>query len=845
LSLGRIPKPAYPAGVGGVEHPGEVIDRYRLLEPIGEGGFGIAFRAEQVEPVQRQVALKVIKAGMDTKEVIARFEAERQALALMDHPNIARVLDGGATAAGRPYFVMELVRGIPITGFCDQNRLSTRKRLQLFIKICQAVQHAHQKGIIHRDIKPGNVLVTLQDGEPVPKVIDFGIAKALGQKLTEKTLFSGLQNLMGTPAYMSPEQAALSGLDIDTRADIYSLGVLLYELLTGETPIDAETVRKSALDEIRRMIQESEPLRPSTRLQALGEQLSVTAQRRGTESAVLGRLVRGDLDWIVMKCLEKDRQRRYETANGLAVDVARHLNSEPVVARPPSNLYRLQKTLRRHTLAFAAAGAVMASLVLGLSAATWLYFKTNAAEREQYRLWLQAERDKSKAQREEKKSKQVAYYLENTLGDIAPSLAKKCTKPYVQEVLARTDERIGAELREQPDVEAIVRKALAGVQIDIGEFAGAETNLTRVLEINRRLYGNQGPEVTITLARLVELLCAEGKRTQAEPLAKEAIGMLEHIPEARSENQGRNRGPDSPLPEQTSPLEGALKSLHATMQQSLSENMLGDITQARTSLLLAGMLERAGRLDAAAIEYRRALRIYEEEMARFPQNSTFGCRRDAIRGDLASVLNAQGKASEVKALLKQRPRGQEIRPTEESTARQPVIPPTSDQPAKTEPAVSATDLLGRTVPQTFALKLLSGGEIQLLAGTNHGPIVLDFFASWCGPCRLVTPVIAQIAREHADRGVRYLAVNCWGEAPEAVRNYLSRARLEIPVALDVKRAMSDAFKVDAVPKIVVLDGSNTIRYVHVGATPELADDLRRALDQLLSAQPARSQRRSP
>src|SRR6266705_240209 len=342
------------------EKPGDRIGRYKLLQQIGEGGFGIVFMAEQLEPVQRKVALKVIKAGMDTREVIARFEAERQALALMDHPNIARVLDGGATEAGRPYFVMELMRGIPITDYCYQNNLPTTERLELFIKVCQAVQHAHQKAVIHRDLKPANILVTLHDGEPVPKVIDFGVAKALGQKLTEKTLFTGFHHMLGTPAYMSPEQAALSGLDIDTRADIYSLGVLLYELLTGVTPFDIDTFRKAALDEVRRMIRETEPPKPSTRLRTLGDKLPEVARHRHTDPAALSRLIRGDLDWIVMKCLEKDRQRRYETANGLAMDVQRHLENVPVVARPPSNLYRFQKLVRRHKLAFAAASAVAA-----------------------------------------------------------------------------------------------------------------------------------------------------------------------------------------------------------------------------------------------------------------------------------------------------------------------------------------------------------------------------------------------------------------------------------------------------------------------------------------------------
>jgi len=363
-----------------LERTGMMIGRYKLLQQIGEGGFGVVFMAEQMEPVQRKVALKVIKAGMDTREVNARFEAERQALALMDHPNIAQVLDGGATASGRPYFVMELVRGLPITQYSDQYNLATRERLELFIKVCRAVQHAHQKGVIHRDLKPTNVLVTLHDGEPVPKVIDFGVAKALGQKLTEKTLFTRFEQMIGTPAYMSPEQAALGGLDIDTRADIYSLGVLLYELLTGVTPLDAETLRHGALDEIRRLIRETDPPKPSTRLLTLGERLAEVARQRHAEPTALGRLIRGDLDWITMKALEKDRRRRYETVNGLAADIERHLRDEPVTARPPSAVYRLQKVARRHRVAFAAGSVVAFTLVLGVIISTWQAVRARRAQ---------------------------------------------------------------------------------------------------------------------------------------------------------------------------------------------------------------------------------------------------------------------------------------------------------------------------------------------------------------------------------------------------------------------------------------------------------------------------------
>ena len=366
------------------EKPGDRIGHYKLLQQIGEGGCGVVYMAEQEQPIRRRVALKVIKLGMDTKAVIARFEAERQALALMDHPNIAKVLDAGATETGRPFFVMELVRGIKITEYCDQNNLSTEERLDLFVQICHAIQHAHQKGIIHRDIKPSNILVTLHDGKPLPKIIDFGIAKATsGQELTDKTLFTAFEQFIGTPAYMSPEQAEMSTLDIDTRSDIYALGVLLYELLTGRTPLDQNELMGAGLNEMRRIIREEEPLRPSTRISTLeAADQTALARRRHSEPPQLIHLVRGDLDWIVMKCLEKDRTRRYETANGLAHDVLCHLRSEPVLARPPSRMYRFQKLVRRNKAAFAAVGAVAAALVLGLGLSTWLFLRERTARRE-------------------------------------------------------------------------------------------------------------------------------------------------------------------------------------------------------------------------------------------------------------------------------------------------------------------------------------------------------------------------------------------------------------------------------------------------------------------------------
>jgi serine/threonine protein kinase/WD40 repeat protein len=362
------------------ESPGAVIGPYKLMEQIGEGGMGLVFVAEQQQPVRRKVAVKVIKPGMDTREVIARFEAERQALALMDHPNIARVFDAGATASGRPYFVMELVRGVAITDFCDANRLTPRERLELFVHVCQAVQHAHQKGIIHRDLKATNILVTLHDGTPVVKVIDFGVAKAIGQHLTDKTVYTRFAQLIGTPMYMSPEQAEMSGLDIDTRSDIYALGVLLYELLTGTTPFDKERLQTAAFDEIRRIIREEEPPPPSTRFSTLGQVTATLSANRKSDPRRLSQLFRGELDWIVMKALEKNRNRRYESASAFAADVQRYLNDEAVLACPPTLGYRLRKSVRRHKGPVLAAALVVLALVGGIIGTTWGMLRATDAE---------------------------------------------------------------------------------------------------------------------------------------------------------------------------------------------------------------------------------------------------------------------------------------------------------------------------------------------------------------------------------------------------------------------------------------------------------------------------------
>src|SRR5262245_17023591 len=372
------------------ERPGALLGPYKLIEQIGEGGMGTVWMAQQTAPVKRLVALKFIKAGMDSKQVIARFEAERQALALMDHTNIARVLDAGTSSAGRPYFVMDLVKGVPITKYCDEHHLTPRQRLELFLPVCQAIQHAHQKGIIHRDLKPSNVLVALYDGKPVPKVIDFGVAKAAGQTLTDKTLVTGFGALVGTLEYMSPEQAEINQLDVDTRSDIYALGVLLYELLAGSPPFSRKQLENAGMLEMLRVIREQEPSKPSTKLSS-SEALPTLSANRGTEPAKLTRLLRGELDWIVMKALEKDRTRRYETANGFALDVQRYLADEPVQACPPSARYRFRKFARRNKGPVLASSFVFLALVVGVIGTTWGLLRAERARRGEEEQRLAAE----------------------------------------------------------------------------------------------------------------------------------------------------------------------------------------------------------------------------------------------------------------------------------------------------------------------------------------------------------------------------------------------------------------------------------------------------------------------
>jgi eukaryotic-like serine/threonine-protein kinase len=522
-----LESPARPAGSAGVDvGPGAVIGAYKLLEEIGEGGMGVVFMAEQTRTVRRRVALKVIKPGMDSRQVIARFEAERQALALMEHPNIARVLDAGSTDSGRPYFVMELVRGVPITEYCDANRLDAERRLELFVTVCLAIQHAHQKGIIHRDIKPTNVMVTLQDGRPVAKVIDFGIAKAIEQKLTEKTLFTAYGQMIGTPAYMSPEQAEMGEVDVDTRSDIYSLGVLLYELMTGTTPIESTRLRTAGYSEIQRLIREETPPRPSSRLSTLGKAATILAGNRGTDHGRLARFLAGDLDWIMMKALEKDRTRRYATAGEFAADVERFLRHEAVVARPPSALYRLATFVRRHRVGVLAAAAATLALVAGTAVATWQAVAATRAKRSAQAAAGAADEARRTAEAKEAETRAVLDFVQDRIFSAARPLGQAsglgkdvtlqstltAALPYVEQSFAR-----------QPLVEARLRETLGQSFLYLGEARMASEQFDRAHAIDTRLLGPSDARTLKSANAQADSYRAQGRLDEALELARRTL----------------------------------------------------------------------------------------------------------------------------------------------------------------------------------------------------------------------------------------------------------------------------------------------------------------------------------
>jgi serine/threonine protein kinase len=524
--------------------PGDTIGPYRLIEKLGEGAVGIVWRASQQEPVRREVALKIIKAGMDTREVIARFEAERQALALMEHPHIAKVFDAGATATGRPFFVMELVRGVPLTTYCDAQRLPTAARLELFIKVCHAVQHAHQKGVIHRDLKPSNILVTSHDGVPVPKVIDFGIAKATSARLTDRTLFTAFTQFIGTPAYMSPEQAEFSGLDLDTRSDIYSLGVLLYELLTGCTPFDARELMRAGFEAMCRRIREEEPARPSARLTTLaGDALRTVAGQRQIEAPRLIGQLRGELDWVVMRCLEKDRTRRYPTANGLAEDVRRYLQDEPVNAVAPSALYSLRKFARRHRTAFAAGLAIAFILLAATILSTALAVRAFRAERlaetrraNEAAARAEAETQRAAAETAERKAEAEAatnraiteFLRRDLLAQASPEQQPERDVP-LRTVLDRAATRIDGRFPDQPLVEAALRETLGDTYTALGEHSAQQQQFEVATTLYAKELGADSEPALRTAARVVQALRMQTKMPEASAAATDLLARAERV----------------------------------------------------------------------------------------------------------------------------------------------------------------------------------------------------------------------------------------------------------------------------------------------------------------------------
>jgi len=651
------------------EQPGAVVaGRYKLLEAIGEGGMGTVWMAEQSQPVRRKVALKLIKPGMDSKSVLARFETERQALAVMDHPNIAKVLDGGLTESGRPFFVMEYIKGVPITEYCEAARLSIAERLQLFVEVCQAVQHAHQKGIIHRDLKPSNILIALYDDRAVPKVIDFGLAKAVYESLTEQTLHTAHGLVLGTPMYMSPEQAQLNNLDVDTRSDLYSLGVLLYELLTGTTPLEKQRFKEAAWDEIRRIIREEEPPRPSVRLSS-SEMLPSLAAGRQMEPLRLTKLVRGELDWIAMKALEKDRARRYETANGLARDVERYLADEPVEACPPSASYRLKKMLRRNKGPVLATALVLLALLAGMAGTTWGLLearwqrdRAESGEKLAGERLVQVDAERQKAEEAKQIAQSVGYFLQNKLlGQADPETqadtlrwagglsAEAVENPTIRELLDRTAkelaaEKIDASFPNQPLVQAEVLYTVGRTYGGVGEYERAIGFLERSAALYRQHLGSDHPDTLNSMNNLGLAYQAAGKLDLALPLFEETLKLKKaklgpHDPEtliimnnlALAYQAAGKRELALPLDEETLKL----------MKANLGPEHPNTLTSMNN---LAVVYEDAGKLDLALPLFEESLKLRKAKLGLYhpdtlySMNNLAAAYKDAGRLDLALPL---------------------------------------------------------------------------------------------------------------------------------------------------------------------------------------------------------------
>jgi serine/threonine protein kinase/tetratricopeptide (TPR) repeat protein len=635
--------------------PGDVIGPYKLLQKLGEGGMGTVWVAEQQQPVKRRVALKLIKPGMDSAQVLRRFEQERQALALMDHTSIAKVFDAGTTTQGRPYFVMELVKGVPITKYCDELNLPIRERLTLFVPVCQAIQHAHQKGIIHRDIKPSNVLVCMQDGKPVPKIIDFGIAKAISQQLTDASLYTEVGQVIGTLEYMSPEQAELSALDIDTRADVYALGAMLYELLTGTTPLDRRRLKQAALMELLRLIKEQEPPRPSTRLSESKETLPSIAAQRHTEPARLLKEVRGELDWIVMKCLEKDRTRRYETANGLARDIERYLADEPVEACPPSRSYRLGKFARKHRAELTAAAAFVLLLAIAATVSTGLAVWARRAEGLAETRLEEVSQEKARADEETRIATAINEFFQGLLSQadisnqplLAGGAAERNPNVTVKELLDRAADDIEGKFAGQPVTEASIRLTMGDAYRALGDYVKAQQHLERAVQLRTAELGADHPDTLRSKNSLALLYRAQGQYAKAERLFKKAL-----------EEFTSKLGADHP---NTLSTKNNLALMYWTQgQYTKAESLYKEVLEVRTAQLGADHIETlASKNNMAALylyqgQYTKAEPLFKDVLeghtaklgADHPDTLT-------AKNNLATLYKTRGQHTKAESLFKQ------------------------------------------------------------------------------------------------------------------------------------------------------------------------------------------------
>jgi serine/threonine protein kinase/tetratricopeptide (TPR) repeat protein len=640
LQAPGVPIDRRAAGLTPTEGPGVVLaGRYKLLQQIGEGGMGAVFMAEQLQPVQRKVAVKVIKAGMDSRHVIARFEAERQALALMDHVNIARVFDAGTTEAGRPYFVMELVHGVPITRYCDDNRLTPRQRLELFVPVCRAIQHAHQKGIIHRDIKPSNVMITLYDGKPVAKVIDFGVAKATEQKLTERTLFTQYGTLVGTLEYMSPEQAEMSALGVDTRSDIYSLGVLLYELLTGSTPLERNRLKEMPLPAVLRLIKEEEPPTPSLRLSTTAEAPTI-ATARGLEPKKLSGLVRGELDWIVMKALEKDRNRRYDTANTLAMDVQRYLADEPVQACPPSSWYRFGKFARRNKGLLMATGLILLTLVTGIIGTTWALIEARIQRG-------QALQGEAQARQSEADAKAVLEFFEKrVLSAARPKRQGQGLGPEatIRDAVDMAEPGIAGAFQGKPLVEASIRRALGLTYWYAGAYPLAIEQHEKALALRKAHLALDHPDTLNSMTNLAQAYQSAGRLTDALELLQDTLKLRK----ARlGANDPETLWTMNRLGETLQALGRPVEALPLFEEElRIAKMVLGPDHEDTLIYMdkLAGIYQNLGRLAEAVALYEKTLQLEQTKLA--PDHPDLL----ATKSNLAWVYSEVGRWAEAEKL---------------------------------------------------------------------------------------------------------------------------------------------------------------------------------------------------